>query len=425
MFHCNTILLTCQDCAVTVLYLSLLQKEQPFHGGQQNQKGKIERRKQSDVSARPLFVVGDVLTESDETGKRRNERTHPADIHPDQQRAVIARKLCQQNSAGDVADDLTGQHGHQQGVLLHQPTEKVFHPVYPCHIARKDEKGDEGQKQSVIHLCQRFSVHKQQTQRHDDQPYPERHHVKYNDDGQDKQHAVDNRPCHGQSDFFSCHFQRLLFDKQQTTRSNGGNGNAKRGEHGQEKLSRRDGKTGIQVQVLRIAEGGQHTTEIGGDVLHDKSKRHIFLLARRRKDEISERQKGKQRHIVGNQHGPQKGDVDECQHGRARIFEHGHDLLGKQGKETDVSERADHRQRTKQAGERLKIEIFEILRIGRHDKSRHGGGKRRHAKHDVFDKKRPDLMYEFTDDFTQPVMSVPFDCRMHILPFLYNDRNIL
>ena len=87
---------------------------------------------------------------------------------------------------------------------------------------------------------------------------------------------------------------------------------------------------------MRIAERSEHTAEVCGDILHNKGKRHIFFLARGGQYEIPQGQKGKQRHIVCNQHRPDKGDVRQRKHARARVFEQPYDLFCKHEKEIDI-----------------------------------------------------------------------------------------
>jgi len=73
-------------------------------------------------------------------------------------------------------------------------------------------------------------------------------------------------------------------------------------------LARRDMEIGIQIQILRIAEGGEHTAQICRDVLQHEQICHIFFLLRYRQSEIAQRQKGNQCHVVGNDHRADEGD---------------------------------------------------------------------------------------------------------------------
>ena len=85
----------------------------------------------------------------------------------------------------------------------------------------------------------------------------------------------------------------------------------KRREHNAHELTVGNTELGIEIEVLRIAEGGEHTAEVGGYILHYVGERHILFLARGVQDEVAERQEGQERHIVGNQHRADKGDVYE------------------------------------------------------------------------------------------------------------------
>ena len=98
---------------------------------------------------------------------------------------------------------------------------------------------------------------------------------------------------------------------------------------------------------MRIAEGGEHTAEVGGDVLHDKGERHVLLLTCGCQNEEAERQKGEERHVVRNQHRADKGNVHKREHAHPRVFEKLHTLAREQIKETDVFERTHHSKHAK------------------------------------------------------------------------------
>ena len=68
---------------------------------------------------------------------------------------------------------------------------------------------------------------------------------------------------------------------------------------------------GVYIKVLRVAERREHSAEVGGNVLHDEGERHVLFFARRGQNEVTERQEGEKRHVVGDQHGAEEGDVHE------------------------------------------------------------------------------------------------------------------
>ena len=59
-----------------------------------------------------------------------------------------------------------------------------------------------------------------------------------------------------------------------------------------QKLPRGYVKACIEIQILRITEGGQHTAQVCRESLHNKRKRKILLLTRCAENEVTERQEG-------------------------------------------------------------------------------------------------------------------------------------
>lgn len=117
--------------------------------------------------------------------------------------------------------------------------------------------------------------------------------------------------------------------------------------------------------------------------MQDEDVRHVLFLLGRRQREVAERQKGDERHVVGDQHRADEGDVDERQRERAQIARHGDDLARKDREKLDVAQRRHHRQRQKQAGEGAQVKIAEVCRVRRH---KTGADCRRqycHAQHRV------------------------------------------
>lgn len=69
---------------------------------------------------------------------------------------------------------------------------------------------------------------------------------------------------------------------------------------------------GIKIEILGIAEGGEHSAEIGGNVLHDEGKCHVFFFAGGMEHDIAQGQEGEERHIIGNEHRAEKGNINQC-----------------------------------------------------------------------------------------------------------------
>jgi hypothetical protein len=134
---------------------------------------------------------------------------------------------------------------------------------------------------------------------------------------------------------------------------------------------------------LRIAERGEHTAKVCCNILHDKHKRHVFLLTGRGEHKITERQKGQKRHVVADEHGTDKGDVDQSEDGNAQIPGTFHNLASQNGKEFDVFECTYDRQRAKQTCQRFPIKVIGVCAVGRDDERGDDGGGNCHAQNDV------------------------------------------
>ena len=152
----------------------------------------------------------------------------------------------------------------------------------------------------------------------------------------------------------------------------------------------------VKIQVLGIAEGGQHTAQIGGDVLEDEHQRHGVLLAGALQHEIAQRQKGQKGHVVGDEHGADEGDIHQRNDRHPQGFELFNDFSCQQIEKLDVFQGTNHRQHTKQAGQGAPVKIAQILGIGGHQK--HGDERRngRHRHHGISFHKGKHLRHKST-----------------------------
>ena len=57
-----------------------------------------------------------VFTEGDKARKRRDKRSRTADVHAHKKLSVVLRELRQQNSRGNVADDLARHHAEKKAL---------------------------------------------------------------------------------------------------------------------------------------------------------------------------------------------------------------------------------------------------------------------------------------------------------------------
>ncbi len=351
---------------------------------QQDQKSEIESGKPKQIRAGSSGVMCGVFAKGDQAGKRCDQGARAADVYAQKECGIVGRKLGEENGRGDVADDLTGERTDQESVLFQQTGKQIADRGNTRHIAREDKKADKCQQQGVIHSLECLAIHKQKHQRNDDQADLIGDHTKDDHNGECKERKVDQGALGVQSIGTLLSNGKALFGQKQTANGDQCDRSQKRDQHDGHKLARGNVEFGIEKQILRIAERGQHSAEICGNVLHDEYKCHVALLAGGGQYKITQRQKGQKCHVVCDQHGSDKGDIHQGKHRNSQISRAVYDLTCKNGKEFNILQGTYNRQHTKQAGQRFPIKIVEILRIHRYDA---GGDERRchgYGQHNVF-----------------------------------------
>ena len=116
-------------------HFSLLH-EQENHGGQDDQKSKVQGGKQPEIFQCFALNVRGILTEGDQACQRGDQRADTADVYAQQKVAVIRGEFRQQNGGGDVADDLTGKDARQERAFFQQCGEEPAHNVDSGYVAR-------------------------------------------------------------------------------------------------------------------------------------------------------------------------------------------------------------------------------------------------------------------------------------------------
>ena len=335
-------------------------------------------------------VMLQIFAERNQTCQRRNQRSHPADVYPEQKLGIIPRELRKEYRRRYVADKLAGKHGHKQGVFFQKGREQRSYSIHTRHIPRKDKEEHKRKQKGVIHLFKSLSIHKQQDSRNDNQPNKIMDHAKHDDDRKRKQRQIDCSFQRLRFDFFFADFQGFRLNEYKAASRHQSNRNGKRNCHNRHKFPRRDLELSIKIEILRVSKGSEHTAEIRSDILHNERKRHILFLSRRAKRNISKGKKGQKSHIVCDQHRPQKGDIDKRKNASASIFKELDDFLRKHIEKTDIFQGAHHCKGAKQAGERFKIEISEIFLIGRNENRGDERRRQRDKGHGVLFHERKD-----------------------------------
>ena len=294
-----------------------------------------------------------MFAQRDQTRQRRDQRADAAYIDTDQKIRIVGRKLRKQHGGRHIADELARNDAENQRVLFQQAGKEVPDRFDPAHIPGKDKEENEREQQRIVDRSQCLPVCEQQNRGNHDQPDPVRDPAEHDGDRKRKQREVQNRFSLRQTDLFIVKRKRLRLDEHDAAERDQRDREQKRRRHDPHELQIGNLEFRVEIQVLRVAERRQHTAEVCGDILHDERERHVFLFARRRQHEKPERKKRQKRHVVRDQHGTDKRDIDETEHAHARIFEQPYDLARKHIEEADVFQRAYDREHAKQAGQRF------------------------------------------------------------------------
>ena len=275
-----------------------------------DQESKIERGENSNVISLLMRIVSDIFAEGDQAGERGDKRSRSADIDAEQEAAVVCGKTREQDCRWDIADNLTRKCAENQGILLQKCIQQLMYGVHTRKIAGKNEKAEKGEQKTVINLCKRFAVGKQEYGRNNAKPDPVGNDPKDDDDGKRKQGEIQDGFWNGELFFGRCLQGDRLFGQKETAPQNQHDGKQERRKHNAEKFAVRNVEMRIEIKVLRIAERGEHSAKVCRNVLQDEHRRHIALGPGGREHKIAERQKGQKRHVVGDEHGAEEGDAD-------------------------------------------------------------------------------------------------------------------
>ena len=267
------------------------------------------------LDARPFF--SDAL-ERDQACHGCNERAKSAEVRADDERGVFLCEARQQERGGHVADDLTGKHSSEHFMSGDHAFEKIAEHGDPAHIADEHEEPDKGQEQRIIDLAQNTAVSEHDSKEHDrkrdapvDEPRNSQKREREQDQVNDQLSAADGgglfAEIHGKGGGFLSGIPHAPEHEQDT-----GNGSVR--EHEEKEFPKRHSGNAVEVEVLRIADGGEHAAEVRGNGLHDDNGDHVLVLlplpCQSENDECK-RDKGDECNIIGHEHTAEKAEQDE------------------------------------------------------------------------------------------------------------------
>ena len=110
-----------------------------------------------------------IFPKGNEACQRSHQRPCTAHIDANQKPAGILREAAEQNGSRNIADDLAGKRGDQNGSMGQKASEQYVDSFHSSKVAGKGEKSGEGSQQSPVHGFQCVSIQKSERQHNDSQ----------------------------------------------------------------------------------------------------------------------------------------------------------------------------------------------------------------------------------------------------------------
>ena len=128
-----------------------------------------------------------------------------------------------------------------------------------CEISRENKEEEKGTKQGIVHHFQGVAVGEVKNHGNDKQPRHKGNQAENNEDRHKEKQSVEG--CFFEVKFFAEFFIEGEFDwfYGQTRHNKQRNRKKKRRQHNFAEFSCGDVEIGVEIKVLWIAEGGQHT----------------------------------------------------------------------------------------------------------------------------------------------------------------------
>lgn len=84
-----------------------------------------------------------------------------------------------------------------------------------------------------------------------------------------------------------------------------------KGKHDPEESAHSQMVVGIEVEILRVSDGGGHASKVGGNGLQNDHRDQPVLAADHFQQLNGEGDKGDQRHVIGDEHAGEKTQEDQ------------------------------------------------------------------------------------------------------------------
>ena len=199
------------------------------------------------------------LAKGDKTCQGGDEGSRAADVNAQKQGRVVGCEAGEENCRGNVAYCLAGEGGNQKCVLLQKGRNQGVDCIESRKISCENKEEEKGAKQGIVHHFQGVAVGEVKNHGNDKQARHKGNQAENNEDRHKEKQSVEG--CFFEVKFFAEFFIEGEFYGfyGQTRYNKQRNSQEKRRQHNFAEFTCGDVEIGVEIKVLRIAEGGQHT----------------------------------------------------------------------------------------------------------------------------------------------------------------------
>ena len=363
----------------------ILQKEKG-ETGKSRQKNKVQPGEKGKITS--FFTSGrqGILFIGNQTGQRSDKGAQPSDIHACKQGRIVFRKAGEQDGGRNIADALAGKNGHRKLMSGKHCAQKPDNHRQTPHVSDEDKEKYKGCKQSVIGFTYQFTVGKKQYNNNNGKNCLPAYYMKHAAKTQEKQQRICDQgpPPHRLGIREKLLHINLFTRLEEEEKKKQQRGKQRIGKHDPQKTGKAHAGKTVKIKILRVADGGEHTAQVGGNGLQDDNKNHQLFLSCNRENQYGKRDKGDQGDIIGDKHAHKK--TQEYKNARKlscifcfRQYEYGQLL-----KKTDFLEAVHHTHQGKKKGEDAEIYIGKVGGIRRNQKCGDHGKDAGYIKYRIF-----------------------------------------
>ena len=261
------------------------------------------------------------------------------------------------------------------------PGEYLPEAVQPPQVADEDEESGKGAQQGEVDAGEHLPVGKKQEQRDARRQKDGGDELEDGQQAQRGPHAAAGQgPGSGQAGVHR-HRGDVGGGAQEDHHGQAGPGQEHVGGHEPAQLAEAQVEVGVQVEVLRVAHGGEHAAQVGGQGLENGHRDEQALLPGHAQHHHGEGDEGDQGDVVGDDHAEKEGQKDQHQHHLPGGNGAPEQVVPQKQEQPRLLTQADHRHQAEEEGQGVPVDIAQIGRVGG-DKTGgeqgQGGGRAQH-----------------------------------------------